>query len=49
MNDLLAILHPPGWSILQTIGTGAMMTVGWAIGSFLVSVLRGALDRLPRK
>ena len=49
MEPLLNILHPPGWTILQTIGTGAMLTIGWAAGTFIVSILRGALDRLPRK
>lgn len=49
MNDLLAILHPPGWTIAQTIGTGAMLTIGWAVGSFVVSALRGILARIPAK
>ena len=47
--DILAMLHPPGWSIAQTIGTGAMLTIGYALGTFLVSVIRGALARLPSK
>lgn len=49
MDELLAMLHPPGWTIWQTIGTGAMLTVGYAIGTFVVSVVRGALSRLPSK
>lgn len=36
MNDFLAMLHPPGWSIWQTIGTGAVLTIGYAVGKAVI-------------
>ncbi len=43
MNEFLSILHPPSWTILQTIGTGATLTLGHIIGKM---AFNGAVNLL---
>lgn len=45
MGDLLSILHPPGWTIWQTIGTGAMLTIGYAVGKLIMDVVGNVISR----
>lgn len=37
--DIASMLHPPGWTILQTIGTGAVLTIGYALGKLAIDVV----------
>lgn len=48
MEEFIGMLHPPGWSIWQTIGTGATLTVGYALGKLVLDVL-GNLIAKARK
>lgn len=39
MEDVLAMLHPPSWTILQTFGTGITLTAGHIVGKILINAL----------
>lgn len=39
MEDVLAMLHPPSWTIWQTIGTGATLTLGHILGKIVINAL----------
>lgn len=50
MEPLLNNLHPPGWTILQTVGTGAALWAGTMVARFVAQLLTraGALAREKR-
>lgn len=39
MEEFLAALHPPSWTIWQTIGTGATLTLGHILGKIVINAL----------
>ncbi len=45
MDEFFAMLHPPGWSIWQTIGTGAVLTIGYAIGKMVIDLVMSVAAR----
>lgn len=45
MDDVLAMLHPPGWTLWQTIGTGVSLTIGHVIGKFVIDALSNIAAR----
>lgn len=49
MDAFLAMLHPPGWSIWQTIGTGATLTIGYAAGQMTMSFVGDVISRARKK
>lgn len=49
MDAFLEMLHPPGWTIWQTIGTGAMLTIGYAAGQMALSVAGDVISRVRKK
>lgn len=49
MDSFIAALHPPGWTIWQTIGTGATLTVGYALGQMAISFVGDVISRARKK
>lgn len=45
MDELLAALHPPGWTIWQIIGTGAVLTIGYALGKMVMDLAANLVAR----
>lgn len=45
MDEFFNNILPPGWSVWQTLGAGAVLTFGSIIGRTLIDALAGAVSR----